>query len=77
MEHKMCESCKNLIETIYEDLKAMVLMTDIPHGSEPTEENVEAIMWWQASKYFKDRFNVGDFEDDDYDEEIDYEYARV
>lgn len=69
MEHKMCESCKNLIETIYDDLKSMLIITDIPHGSEPTEENVEAIMWWQASKYFKDRFNVGDYEDDDYDEE--------
>ena len=49
----------------------MVLMTDIPHGSEPAEENVEAVMWWQVSKYFKDRFNVGDYEEDDYDDEED------
>ena len=73
MEHKMCTSCKDLVEaiteSIYEDLKAMVITTDIPHGSEPAEENVKAVMWWQVSKYFKDRFNVGDYEEDDYDEE--------
>ena len=75
MEHKMCTSCKDLVEaiteSIYEDLKAMVLMTDIPHGSEPAEEDVEAVMWWQVSKYFKDKFNVGDYEEDDYDDEED------
>lgn len=71
MEHTMCESCKNLIETIYDDLKSMVIITDIPHGAEPAEENVEAVMWWQTSKYFKDRFNIGDYDEDDYYDEED------
>ena len=64
----MDTTSKVISEAMYKDLKAMVITTEIPHGSEPAEENVEAIMWWQASKYFKDRFNVGDYEDDDYGE---------
>ena len=71
MEIANSTTSKAIAETMYKDLKAMVITTEILHGSEPAEENVEAVMWWQVSKYFKDRFNVGDYEEDDYDDEED------
>ena len=71
MEITNSTTSKAIAEAMYKDLKAMVINTEIPHGSEPAEENVEAVMWWQVSKYFKDRFNVGDYKEDDYDDEED------
>ncbi len=52
------------VETIYEFLKSNAIMMEIPHGSEPAEEDVLGVMWWQIAKYFKEKFNVGDYEDE-------------
>ena len=71
MEITNSTTSKVIAEAMYKDLKAMIITTEIPYGSEPAEENVEAVMWWQVSKYFKDKFNVGDYEEDDYDDEED------
>lgn len=52
------------LEKTYEFLKSNVIMMEIPHGSEPAEEDVQGVMWWQIAKYFKEKFNIGDYEDD-------------
>lgn len=51
------------IMTMYDRLKAAMFVRDISYGSEPAEEDVEIITWWQVAKQFKELFNIGDFED--------------
>ena len=43
---------------IFKWLKSEVIMTEIPHGSEPCEEDVEAVMWWQIEEHFKKKYGV-------------------
>ncbi len=52
------------IMTMYDRLKEAMLVRDISFGSEPAEEDVEIVTWWQVAKQFKELFNVGDYEDE-------------
>jgi hypothetical protein len=52
------------VEIIYEFLKSNTINIEIPHGSEPAEEDVLGVMWWQIAKYFKEKFNIGDYKDE-------------
>lgn len=52
------------IMTMYDRLKAAMLVRDISFGSEPAEEDVEIITWWQVAKQFKELFNIGDYKDE-------------
>ena len=63
--HGMLKGCdmvkqavKDTAKEILQWLKAEVIMTEIPHGSEPCEEDVEAVMWWQIEKHFKKKYGV-------------------
>lgn len=52
------------IMTMYDRLKEAMLVRDISYGSEPAEEDVEIITWWQVAKQFKELFNIGDYKDE-------------
>jgi hypothetical protein len=52
------------IMTMYDRLKAAMFVRDISYGSEPAEEDVEIITWWQVAKQFKELFNIGDYKDE-------------
>ena len=52
------------IMTVYDRLKEAMLVRDISFGSEPAEEDVEIVTWWQVAKQFKELFNIGDYEDE-------------
>jgi hypothetical protein len=52
------------IMTMYDRLKAAMFVRDISYGSEPAEEDVEIITWWQVAKQFKELFNIGDYRDE-------------
>lgn len=52
------QEIKVIATEIFNWLKSKVIMTEIPHGSEPCEENVEAVMWWQIEEYFKKKHGV-------------------
>lgn len=63
--HGMLKGCdmvkqavKDKAKEILEWLKTKVIMTEIPHGSEPCEEDVEAVMWWHIEEYFKRTYDV-------------------
>ena len=51
-------------QKIYDFLKSNVISMEIPHGGEPAEEDVNAVMWWQIQKYFKDNYDIGNYEED-------------
>ena len=51
------------IMTMYDRLKAVMFVRDISYGSEPAEEDVEIITWWQVAKQFKELFNIGEYKD--------------
>ena len=52
------QAVKDTAKEILQWLKAKVIMTEIPHGSEPCEEDVEAVMWWQIEEHFKKKYGV-------------------
>ena len=52
------KAVKDTAKEILKWLKAEVIMTEIPHGSEPCEEDVEAVMWWQIEEHFKKEYGV-------------------
>jgi hypothetical protein len=52
------------IMTMYDRLKEAMLVRDISFGSEPAEEDVEIVTWWQVAKQFKELFNIGDYKDE-------------
>lgn len=52
------------IMTMYDRLKVAMFVRDISYGSEPAEEDVEIITWWQVAKQFKELFNIGDYKDE-------------
>ena len=52
------QTVKDTAKEIFEWLKSEVIMTEIPHGSEPCEEDVEAVMWWQIEEHFKKKYGV-------------------
>ena len=54
LENKVKDTAKE----IFDWLKSEVIMTEIPHGGEPSEEDVEAVMWWQIEEHFKKRYGV-------------------
>lgn len=60
---KNTELIENIM-TMYNRLKAAMLVRDISYGSEPAEEDVEIITWWQVAKQFKELFNIGDYKED-------------
>ena len=49
---------KDTAKEIFDWLKSEVIMTEIPHGGELSEEDVEAVMWWQIEEHFKKRYGV-------------------
>ena len=51
-------------QKIYDFLKSNVISMEIPHGGEAAEEEVNAVMWWQIQKYFKDNYDIGNYEED-------------
>ena len=57
---KVCskQSVKDKAREILKRLKSEVIIMEIPHGSEPCEEDVEAVMWWQIKEYFKEECGV-------------------
>lgn len=52
------QAVKDTADKIFDWLKSEVIMTEIPHGGEPSEEDVEAVMWWQIEEHFKKRYGV-------------------
>ena len=52
------QAIKDTAKEILKWLKAKVIMTEISHGSEPCEEDVEAVMWWRIEEHFKKKFGV-------------------
>ena len=52
------QAVKDTAKEIFDWLKSKVIMTEIPHGGEPSEEDVEAVMWWQIEERFKKRYGV-------------------
>ena len=49
---------RDTAKEIFDWLKSEVIMTEIPHGGEPSEEDVEAVMWWQIEEHFKKHYGV-------------------
>jgi ABC-type ATPase with predicted acetyltransferase domain len=61
--NKNTELLENIM-TMYDRLKEAMLVRDISFGSEPAEEDVEIVTWWQVAKQFKELFNIGDYKDE-------------
>lgn len=44
------QAIKEMSKEIYEELKNEIISVDIPHGGDPSEENCEAVLWWEIEK---------------------------
>lgn len=58
LSYQKQQAVKDTAKEIFKWLKSKVIMTEIPHGSEPCEEDVEAVMWWQIEEHFKKKYSV-------------------
>ena len=52
------QAVKDTAREIFDWLKSEVIMTEIPHCGELSEEDVEAVMLWQIEEHFKKRYGV-------------------